>query len=169
MKISYAFFASATLYNWSEMVFYLFTDGACQPNPGNGGWAFIIYPKEHPKKRVIQSGYEKDTTNNRMEITAVLKGLSYITKRFKVEEDSVILCSDSKYLLNGIKTWMHNWVKNDWKKKDKKPVLNNDLWKKIYSLSQDLEIECNHIHGHTGHPENEECDQLAVAQIVKHK
>lgn len=149
------------------MKFHLFTDGACQPNPGKGGWAFIVYPETHPNKRVVRSGYHKEATNNRMEITAVLEGLKYLTNSFVTPD--VVLHADSKYILQAIDSWMNGWVKNDWKRKDKKPVLNSDLWKQIYELTQKLSVDCIHIKGHSGHPENEECDQLAVAQIQKHK
>jgi len=161
------------------MKFHLFTDGACQPNPGNGGWAFIVYPETHPKKRSVLSGYEPNTTNNRMEMTAVLKGLEYLSTWNGCRSESlqdppeVVLFSDSKYLINGIEIWMHNWSKNGWKKKDDNPVLNDDLWKEIYELSQSnsgiASLRCEHIKGHSGHPENEECDQLAVAEISKNQ
>jgi len=104
----------------------LYTDGACQPNPGKGGWAFILYPKTKNKKRVIRSGYDATSTNNRMEMTAVLEGLKYISKTFN-DSPKVTLFADSKYILQAIGSWMHNWVKNDWKRKDKKPVINSDL------------------------------------------
>jgi ribonuclease HI len=154
------------------MKFHLFTDGACQPNPGNGGWAFIAHPELDPKNRAVHSGYQENTTNNRMEMTAVVEGLKYLTE---VDEFSsncidleVVLYADSKYLINGIQVWMHNWCKNNWRKKDNKPVLNSDLWKQLHALSQKVKLECEHIKGHSGHPENEECDQLAVAEISKH-
>lgn len=150
------------------MKYHLYTDGACQPNPGKGGWAFIVYPKTHHKKRVVRSGYNAIATNNRMEMTAVLEGLKYINKSFD-DSPNIILFADSKYILQAIGSWMHNWVKNDWKRKDKKPVVNSDLWKQIYVLSEKIPISCVHIKGHSGHPENEECDQLAVAEIQKNK
>lgn len=157
------------------MRFHLFTDGACQPNPGKGGWAFIVYPETHPEEKVVQSGYQEDTTNNRMEMTAVLKGLAYLSIwhgcASKELRDSleITLFSDSKYLINGIEQWMHNWSKNKWIKKDHKPVLNSDIWKQIYEWALNLDIQCKYIKGHSGHPENEECDQLAVAEIAKNK
>lgn len=158
------------------MIFSLYTDGACQPNPGTGGWAFIAYMKGHPKgDKIVKTGFEKDTTNNRMEITAVLEGLKFlvIAARFtdisNGEENKIELFSDSKYILNGIESWMEGWQKRGWIKKDKKPVLNADLWKQIFDLSQEITIHCNHIKGHSGHPENEECDKLAVQEILQHK
>lgn len=146
------------------MKFNLFTDGACQPNPGKGGWAFIVYSDTHPERRVVRSGYNVIATNNRMEITAVLEGLKYVSKLFHASLE-ITLFSDSKYILQAIDSWMQNWVKNNWKRKDKKPVLNDDLWKQIHILSKKIAISCVHIKGHSGHPENEECDQLAVAEI----
>ncbi|MHA2281549.1 MAG: ribonuclease H family protein [Promethearchaeota archaeon] len=155
------------------MKFRLYTDGACQPNPGCGGWAFITYQETHPEKRIVKSGYNDKTTNNRMEIIAVLEGLKYVIRAIKLvassETHSVTLCSDSKYLLNGIETWMHDWIKNSWKKKNGKNVLNSDLWAEIYALSQEISLKCEHVRGHSGHLENEECDQLAVAQITQNK
>ena len=158
------------------MRFQLYTDGACQPNPGSGGWAFVAYPETHPQNRIIRSGYEEGTTNNRMEIKAVLEGLKFVIGAAKwvdiakvPNDNSVTLFADSKYLLNGIQTWMHNWSTNEWKKKDGKPVLNSDLWREIYSLSEEISIQFEHIRGHSGHPENEECDRLAVAEISKNK
>lgn len=150
------------------MKYHLITDGACQPNPGKGGWAFILYPKTHPKERVVRSGYEAKATNNRMEMTAVLEGLKYIAKSFN-NSPEVILFADSKYILQAISSWMKTWVKNDWKRKDKKPVLNADIWKEIHALSKNIPITCVHIKGHSGHPENEECDQLSVAEIQINK
>ena len=156
------------------MDFCLYTDGACQPNPGNGGWAFIAYPEEHPEDQVSQSGYQENTTNNRMEMTAVVKGLAYLFTWQGCSSEQlntplrITLCADSKYLLNGVETWMHKWTKNGWKRKDGKPVQNVDLWKEIY-FRYELIVKCTHVLGHTGHIENEECDRLAVEEIEKHK
>lgn len=147
------------------MKFNLYTDGACQPNPGQGGWAFIVYPDANSQKKVSQSGYEEKSTNNRMEITAVLEGLKYI-QSISQNDSRITLYSDSKYILGAIETWMDNWVKNNWLRKDNKPVLNDDLWKEIYAICQKIPVKCIHIKGHSGHPENEECDKLAVAEIA---
>jgi ribonuclease HI len=102
-----------------------------------------------------------------MEITAVLEGLKYIQSVDK--DSSITLYSDSKYILGGVESWMSNWIKNNWLKKDNKPVLNADLWKEIYAISQKIPIKCVHVKGHSGHPENEECDKLAVDQIAANK
>ena len=131
------------------MQFQLYTDGACQPNPGNGGWAFIAYPEARPQNRIVRSGYEEGTTNNRMEIKAVLEGLKYVVGAAKLViakvSNSVTLFADSK------------------------PVLNSELWREIHSLSQEIPMKFEHIRGHSGHPENEECDRLAVEEIAKNK
>lgn len=148
------------------MQYHLYTDGACQPNPGFGGWAFIAFSETHSKKRHIRSGYQKDTTNNRMELTAVLEGLKYI--KTIDDRSKVFLYSDSKYLLNGLEAWMHNWVQNDWRKKNNHTISNDDIWRQLYSISQEMTISYKHIKGHSGHPENEECDQLAIMQIKNH-
>ncbi len=149
------------------MVYHLYTDGACQPNPGNGGWAFILYPEGHEHNRLIKHGYVEKSTNNIMEITAVLNGLKAASQALQVDKSkpTIKLFSDSTYILNGIEQWMHTWVQNNWIKKDKKPVMHVDLWKQIYKLDQKLNIVCKHIKGHSGNPENEECDRLAVKEI----
>ena len=151
------------------MIYHLYTDGACQPNPGQGGWAYILYPKGYPKKQVVESGYVPQTTNNRMEIIAVLEGLKYVSGlnlfSNQSEQSIIKLFSDSKYILDGLSVWMHNWASNGWKKKNKKPILNRDLWEQLYELYNKITIECIHIKGHSGHLENEECDRLAVKQI----
>lgn len=154
------------------MKYSLFTDGACQPNPGQGGWAFVAYPTGYANKQEAQSGYEESTTNNRMELTAFIQGLKLIIGRLNPdsEHNEVLLVSDSKYLINGIDLWMEGWVKNSWTKKKKKPLINVDLWKEIYHLIKQLnKITCQHIKGHSGHLENEQCDKMAVEQIGLHK
>ena len=134
------------LYN-QGMEFYLYTDGACQPNPGQGGWAFILCPEES-KKRIIRSGYEGKSTNNRMEITAVLEGLKQIISfGTSIETHSVTLYTDSKYVLGAIDNWMYNWFKSNWLKKSGKSVVNDDLWKEIHTLSQNISIKCIHVKG----------------------
>ena len=134
----------------------LFTDGACSGNPGPGGWGAILRYNGVEKEL---SGSEKETTNNRMELTAIIKGLSALK-----EPCSVSLTSDSKYVLDAIlKGWVYSWQKNGWKKADKKPALNVDLWQELLQLLEIHKVELNWVHGHQGHPENERCDALAVA------
>ena len=135
----------------------LYTDGACSGNPGPGGWAFVL---KHPKSgsALEQAGAEPDTTNNRMELEAVIQGLTALTAPSRVD-----LYSDSQYVLNGLKEWMAAWKARGWKTADKKPVKNQDLWLKLDTLKSRHEIHFHWIRGHSEHPENERCDQLAVA------
>lgn len=135
----------------------LYTDGACSGNPGPGGWAFIL---KHPAsgKSMEGSGAEPQTTNNRMELMAVIRGLESLKGASIVD-----LYSDSQYVLNGLKEWMASWKKRGWKTADKKPVKNIDLWQKLDELQKAHELRFHWIRGHNEHPENERCDQLAVA------
>lgn len=133
----------------------LFTDGACSGNPGPGGWGALLRFGQHEKE---MSGGEKDTTNNRMELTAAIEGLSALKEPCKVR-----LVTDSKYLADGIiKGWADSWQKNGWRKADKKPALNPDLWEKLLNLIEIHDVEIEWVKGHAGHPENERCDRLAV-------
>ena len=139
---------------------YLYTDGACSGNPGPGGWGSILRYKETEKEF---SGGEKETTNNRMELTAVIKGLSALKEPCEVE-----LYTDSKYVADALKNgWAKSWRANGWRKADKKPALNPDLWELLLSLTEKHTVNINWIKGHAGHPENERCDRLAVAQYQK--
>ncbi len=135
----------------------LFTDGACSGNPGPGGWAFIL---RHPAsgKEVEASGGERVTTNNRMELRAVIEGLSALK-----QPSTVDLYSDSQYVLNGLKEWMAAWKARGWRTADKKPVKNRDLWETLDGLIARHDVRFHWIRGHNEHPENERCDQLAVA------
>lgn len=133
----------------------LFTDGACSGNPGAGGWGAILRFGSAEKELC---GGEKETTNNRMELTAVIMGLSALK-----EPCEVTLVTDSKYVADGItKGWAESWQKNGWRKADKKPALNTDLWEKLLELIKIHKVEINWVKGHAGHPENERCDRLAV-------
>jgi ribonuclease HI len=134
----------------------LFTDGACSGNPGPGGWAFIL---RHPVsgKEIERSGGEAQTTNNRMELMAVIRGLEALTRASKVE-----LWSDSQYVLKGLKEWLAGWKAKGWKTADKKPVKNQDLWMELDELKSKHHITFHWVRGHDDHPENERCDQLAV-------
>jgi len=134
----------------------LYTDGACSGNPGPGGWGAVMRFGEHEREL---SGGEEHTTNNRMELTAVIKGLAALK-----EPCEVIVTSDSKYVVDGIeKGWARSWKRNGWKKADKKPALNSDLWEELLSLLDIHKVKFSWIKGHAGHPENERCDELAVA------
>ena len=139
----------------------IYTDGACSGNPGPGGWCAILQYGANEKQL---SGGEANTTNNRMELTAVIEALRALKAPCRVE-----LWSDSKYVIDALeKGWARTWQKRGWIKSDKKPALNPDLW------AQALEQEARHkityvwVKGHAGHPENERCDQLAVAQSKAH-
>ena len=133
----------------------IFTDGACSGNPGPGGWGAIL---RYGDKEKELSGGEKETTNNRMELTAVIEALSALKEPCQVR-----LVTDSKYVADGItKGWAESWRKNNWRKADKKPALNPDLWEELLELLNIHQVTIDWVKGHAGHPENERCDQLAV-------
>ena len=135
---------------------YLFTDGACSGNPGPGGWGAILRFGEAEKEL---SGGEASTTNNRMELTAAIEGLSALK-----EPCRVVLTSDSKYLVDAVtKGWLAGWQKKNWKRPSG-PVLNVDLWQRLIPLLARHQVEFIWVKGHAGHPENERCDRLAVAE-----
>jgi len=135
----------------------LFTDGACSGNPGPGGWAYILRHPASGKSREDSAG-EKRTTNNRMELMAVIQGLAALKSPSTVE-----LHSDSQYVLKGLNEWMAGWKKNGWRTSGKQPVKNQDLWQQLDALTQTHTIRFHWVRGHAGHPENEQADQLAVA------
>lgn len=140
----------------------LYTDGACSGNPGAGGWGAILRYGKYEKEL---SGGEADTTNNRMELTAAIMGLTQLTEPCKV-----LLVTDSQYVCNGIeKGWAASWKRNGWRKADKKPALNADLWDKLLELTETHEVTFKWIKGHAGFAENERCDRLAVAQSQKYR
>lgn len=143
---------------------YLYTDGSCSGNPGPGGWGAILRYKNTEKE---YSGGELETTNNRMEMTAIIEGLSKLK-----ESCHVVLTSDSKYVLDGLsKGWAAGWRKKNWIRSNKKPALNADLWEILLDLTEKHTLEYCWIKGHAGHLENERCDELAVAatEIYKNK
>ncbi len=140
----------------------IFTDGACSGNPGPGGWGAILRYNGVEKEL---SGGEKDTTNNRMELTAVISAL----KALKMPCEAVVT-TDSKYVYESItKGWVYSWQKNNWRKADKKPALNVDLWTELLELLGKHQVTFNWVKGHNEHPENERCDRLAVAECEKFK
>lgn len=133
----------------------IFTDGACSGNPGPGGWGVVLRFGTAEKEL---SGGERETTNNRMELTAAIMGLSALKEPCQVR-----LVTDSKYVADGItKGWAVSWQKNGWRKADKKPALNPDLWEKLLYLIRIHDVTIDWVKGHAGHPENERCDKLAV-------
>lgn len=140
----------------------IFTDGACSGNPGPGGFGAIL--RYNGVEKEI-SGGEAGTTNNRMELRGVIEAL-----RILKEPCEIVLCSDSKYVCDAItKGWAIGWRKNGWRKADKKPALNADLWETLLQLLEKHKVTVNWVKGHAGHPENERCDRLAVAAIEKFK
>lgn len=140
----------------------IFTDGACSGNPGPGGWGAILRCNGTEKEL---SGGEKDTTNNRMELTGVIEAL----KALKFPCD-VTITTDSKYVYDSItKGWVYKWKENGWRKPDKKPALNLDLWGELLSLLDIHNVTFKWVKGHNEHPENERCDKLAVAECEKYK
>ena len=140
----------------------LFTDGACSGNPGPGGWGAILRFNGREKEL---SGGASGTTNNRMELTAVIEGLSALN-----EPCEVTLTSDSKYVIDSIqKGWARSWKRNGWRKADKKPALNADLWERLLALLEIHRVTLVWVRGHEGHEENERCDRLAVAAAQKYK
>ena len=135
----------------------IFTDGACSGNPGPGGWGAILRYQAHEKEL---SGGEAETTNNRMELMALIAALEQLKEPCEID-----LCSDSQYVINGLqKGWAKGWRARGWKKADKSPALNSDLWARLLDLSEAHTIHYNWIKGQAGPPENERCDRLAVEQ-----
>ena len=131
----------------------IFTDGACRGNPGPGGWGALLRFNDHEKRLC---GGEAETTNNRMELMAVIQALESLNRECKVK-----LTSDSQYVLKGINEWMENWKKRGWKTAAKKPVKNVDLWQRLDKAQASHDIEWAWIKGHSGHIENEIADELA--------
>ena len=140
----------------------IFTDGACSGNPGAGGWGAVL---RHNSREKELAGGEKETTNNRMELTAVIEALSALKKPCRVT-----LTTDSQYVANAVEQrWVYAWQAKNWRKADGKPALNVDLWQKLLPLLETHDVEFVWIRGHNGHPENERCDALAVAETAKLK
>ncbi len=131
----------------------IFTDGACSGNPGPGGWGAIL--RYRGAEREINGG-EPETTNNRMEMMAAIQALEALRRPSRV-----VLCTDSKYLCDGITKWIHGWKKRGWKSAAKKPVKNQDLWQRLDAATAGHDIEWRWVKGHAGHPENERADELA--------
>lgn len=131
----------------------VYTDGACKGNPGVGGWGVLL--KFGSRTRELCGG-EAHTTNNRMELTAVIRALEALTRQCRVK-----LHTDSKYVQQGITAWIHDWKKRGWKTADKKPVKNEDLWRRLDELARKHEIEWIWVRGHAGHDGNERADELA--------
>ena len=140
----------------------LYTDGACQGNPGPGGWGAILRFGAHEREL---SGGDRDTTNNRMELSGVIEGLKLLKEPCEVD-----LYSDSQYVCNALeKGWARKWKQNGWMRNKKDPALNPELWDELLRLSDIHKLHIHWVKGHAGHPENERCDRLAVAAAEKAK
>jgi ribonuclease HI len=145
------------------MKIMVFTDGACSGNPGPGGWGAVLFCPDQ-KEPLMLSGASADTTNNRMELMAALESLRYIKTADLCLP--IHITSDSRYLVDGMTKWTKNWVGNQWKTSQKKPVENQDLWKSLLLLESELPpIEWTWVKGHAGHPENTLADDLARQAI----
>jgi len=139
----------------------MFTDGACSGNPGPGGWGTILRTGSYEKEI---SGGDPETTNNKMELTAVIEGFKALKRPCKVT-----LYTDSKYVSDAlINNWAQSWKMNGWRKSNKKPALNIELWDELLTLIEPHELQIIWLKGHAGHPENERCDKLAVAAYQKY-
>ena len=134
------------------------TDGACKGNPGRGGWGAIVRSGAHEKEL---SGSEPHTTNNRMEMMAVIRALEALKRPCHVT-----LSTDSRYVMDGMTKWMHGWLKNSWRTADKKPVKNADLWQALWAAAKPHRIDWVWVKGHAGHPDNERADKLASDAAV---
>lgn len=145
----------------------IYTDGSSLGNPGPGGWGVVFIENEKIIKEL--GGYDKDTTNNRMELRAAIEALKYIIKNHK--KDSVTIFADSNYVLSGITLWIYNWEKNGWRTANKKPVLNQDLWKELISLIRDYDnkISWEKVKGHSGHVHNDRADEIATSKALLQK
>ena len=137
----------------TEKTVYLYTDGACKGNPGAGGWGAVLRYGSREKELF---GGEAYTTNNRMELTAIIQGLAALTRPC-----TVVVCTDSQYVKNGMESWIHGWKKNGWKTAAKQPVKNAELWQQLDQQVARHQVSWQWVKGHAGHPENERADQLA--------
>jgi ribonuclease HI len=137
----------------AEEIIEIYADGACKGNPGPGGWGVILRSGTHEREML---GGEAQTTNNRMELTAVIQGLLALKRASKVR-----VYTDSQYVQKGISEWIHSWKRRGWRTADKKPVKNDDLWRRLDEIAAGHEVTWHWVKGHAGHPENERADALA--------
>ena len=145
----------------------IYTDGSSLGNPGPGGWGVVILEGDETIKEL--GGYNKDTTNNRMEIMAVIEAVKYITKHHK--KDKITIYADSNYVLLGITSWIFNWEKNGWRTAGKKQVLNQDLWQELIALIRNYNNKINwqKVKGHSGHVHNDRADEIATTNASRQK
>jgi ribonuclease HI len=150
------------------MDIHIYTDGGCSGNPGPGGWGYLII-RRHPAGRdellVEKRGAERNTTNNRMEITAALSALEMLRK-LNFSPEQVLVYTDSQYVQKGMTQWLTAWKKNGWRTSDKSPVKNRDLWERLDELAANFTIRWKWVKGHAGNPYNERCDQLTQDAIA---
>ena len=140
----------------------IYTDGGCSGNPGPGGWAFAV--RENEEIREYRSGGEKETTNNKMELTAVIRALEYAKE---VGERDVVILTDSQYVKNGITQWIHSWKKNGWRTSGKSPVKNMEYWVVLDKLNGEMNVDWQWVKGHAGIDGNEKCDSLVRMETAK--
>ncbi len=142
----------------------VFTDGGCSGNPGPGGWAFVV---RFRNELVRCSGGEAHTTNNKMELQAVIEALLFLNKHHRERSVPIVLHTDSEYVRQGITNWIHKWLKNDWKTTAKRPVKNKEYWVKLKELDDALRPQWKWVPGHAGVELNEECDSMVQDEIRK--
>ncbi|MEE8441329.1 MAG: ribonuclease HI [Spirochaetia bacterium] len=140
----------------------VYTDGGCHGNPGPGAWAFVVRAREHTER----FGGEPQTTNNRMELQAVIEALRFIVRQ-EYGDRTVDVHTDSQYVRNGITTWIRSWMRNGWKTAARKPVKNQSLWVRLHELNELVHPEWTWVRGHAGNALNERCDQLVQSQIAQ--
>jgi ribonuclease HI len=140
------------------MAITIFTDGSSRGNPGPGGWGAIVRTDTHVSEL---GGREEPTTNNRMELSAAITALEWVRLE-NLKNESIQIFSDSKYVIQGITSWVSGWKRNGWKTAGKKDVENRDLWEKLAAAAQGLSVTWNYVEGHAGHPGNERCDEIAT-------
>ena len=147
------------------MKYKIYTDGSCHGNPGPGGWAYLI----HNEEKIISenSGYSEDTTNNKMELTAIIEAIAEIQVFTNVS--AIQLFTDSKYAIDGINSWIHAWKKNNWRTSSKKEVKNINLWKQLDIYNSNLNIEWIWVKGHSGDPFNDKVDAMANLATLNKK
>ena len=138
---------------------YIYTYGACKGNPGVGGWGALLRYGQHEKELL---GGAAETTNNRMELTAVIEALRALKRSSRVQ-----ICTDSQYVKNGMESWIEGWKKNGWQTASKQPVKNADLWRELDTLVQQHQVTWTWVKGHAGHPENERADALANQGVAQ--
>lgn len=144
----------------------LYTDGGCSGNPGCGAWAFVIVDSERHTVLESQSGFDPYTTNNRMELQAVIEALRYA--HHFAADSSFALYTDSQYVQKGITLWIHTWMRNNWRSKSKTPIKNIALWQLLYNTQQKLAVQWHWLKGHAEHQYNNQCHELVQQMIKKH-